>query len=38
MGFTSREENVNGRAVINATLREDANILDDVVVVGYGTQ
>ncbi len=38
IGFTTREERVNGRAAINVSISEDANVLDDVVVVGYGTQ
>ena len=29
---------VNGKAVINVVLEEDAELLDDVVVVGFGTQ
>lgn len=29
---------VNGKAVINVTMEEDAMLLDDVVVVGWGTQ
>ncbi|HSP41193.1 MAG TPA: TonB-dependent receptor [Gillisia sp.] len=37
VGFLTYEVNVNGRSVINATLNVDANALDEVVVVGYGT-
>ena len=38
MGFEDAEVPVNGRTVVNITLKEDAVLLDDVVVVGYGTQ
>lgn len=38
IGFQPAEESVNNRAVINVVLQEDVNLLDDVVVVGYGTQ
>ncbi|WP_373073785.1 SusC/RagA family TonB-linked outer membrane protein [Zeaxanthinibacter enoshimensis] len=38
IGFTTKEEAVNGRSVINVTLQEDASQLDEVVVTGYGTQ
>lgn len=37
VGFQAVEEPVKGRTVINATLREDAELLDEVVVVGYGS-
>jgi TonB-linked SusC/RagA family outer membrane protein len=38
IGFTPREVAINGRTVIDVTLAEDEKILDEVVVVGYGTQ
>ncbi|HSC54293.1 MAG TPA: TonB-dependent receptor [Phnomibacter sp.] len=38
VGFGSREIAVNGRTSINATLVATARSLDDVVVVGYGSQ
>ena len=38
LGMTSKEEKVNGRNRINVILTEDATVLDDVVVVGYGVQ
>ncbi|MBC9797232.1 SusC/RagA family TonB-linked outer membrane protein [Sinomicrobium weinanense] len=38
IGFKSQEVAVNGRNTINVTLAEDAEGLDEVVVVGYGTQ
>ncbi|MDL2265892.1 TonB-dependent receptor [Parabacteroides sp. OttesenSCG-928-G07] len=38
IGYTTREEAVNNRAAITVTLSEDTQALDEVVVVGYGTQ
>lgn len=38
IGFRTAEEKVAGRSVINVTLSPDQNFLDEVVVVGYGTQ
>ena len=38
VGFTAIEEKVSGRAVINVTLQASTQVLDQVVVVGYGTQ
>ena len=38
IGFMTVTEKVNGRSTINVTLREDSRTLDEVVVVGYGTQ
>ncbi|MGB2761217.1 SusC/RagA family TonB-linked outer membrane protein [Maribacter sp. Hel_I_7] len=38
LGYSTQEVAVNGRATINVELKEDATQLDDVVVVGYGTQ
>ena len=38
LGCISVEEKVGQRAVINVTLREDMELLDEVVVMGYGTQ
>ena len=37
MGFLTQEIPVNGRASIDVALELDAQMLDDVVVVGYGT-
>ena len=37
IGFTTIEELINGRTTINFKLSEDAQALDEVVVVGYGT-
>lgn len=38
VGFITQEVPVNGRNSINITLNEDASNLDEVVVIGYGTQ
>lgn len=38
VGYVTREIPVNGRSVIDVTLMEDVRSLDEVVVVGYGTQ
>lgn len=38
LGYTTVTEQVNGRTTINVTLSEDAELLDEVVVIGYGTQ
>ena len=38
IGYKTVEEAVNGRTVINVTLSEDAEYLDEIVVVGYGVQ
>ena len=38
LGFKTVEVPVRGRSVINVQLEEDATILDEVLVVGYGTQ
>ena len=37
-GFTTQEVPVNNRTTINLSLDTDTEILDEVVVVGYGTQ
>ncbi|RNL93473.1 TonB-dependent receptor [Sinomicrobium pectinilyticum] len=37
IGYKNNEVPVDGRTTINVTLREDAQALDEVVVVGYGT-
>jgi len=36
IGFTTQEIPVGGQSVINITLQEDAEALDEVVVIGYG--
>jgi TonB-linked SusC/RagA family outer membrane protein len=38
IGYTSKEVPVAGQAVINITLNEDVKSLNEVVVIGYGTQ
>lgn len=38
VGYQKKEESVNGRKTINETLEEDSQALDEVVVVGYGSQ
>lgn len=38
VGFNTKEEKIKGRTHIDLTLTEDAKILDEVVVVGYGVQ
>jgi TonB-linked SusC/RagA family outer membrane protein len=37
LGYITQEIAVNNRTVINVQLREDVQLLDEVVVVGYGT-
>ncbi|MFS4416010.1 SusC/RagA family TonB-linked outer membrane protein [Maribacter sp. 2307ULW6-5] len=38
IGFKNQEVAVNGQATVNVTLEEDAQALEEVVVVGYGSQ
>lgn len=38
VGYKKQEINVEGKSTLNVTLREDISTLDEVVVVGYGTQ
>ena len=38
VGFASREIRVNGSSTVNVTLLRSASSLDQVVVIGYGTQ
>lgn len=37
VGYTTQEIAVNGRTTINVTLSEDAELLEEVVVIGYGS-
>lgn len=37
IGYTTVEIPVNGQSTINVTLQEDAQALDEVVIIGYGT-
>lgn len=38
IGYTDQEVAVNGRAVVDVVMDDDAMLLSDVVVIGYGTQ
>lgn len=38
LGYKTVEVPVNGRSKVNVVMENDANQLDDVVVIGYGTQ
>src|SRR5690606_4680648 len=38
LGYKTQEVAVDGRSEINVQLSPDATLLEDVVVVGYGTQ
>ena len=38
IGYKTVEETVGGRTLINVVLTEDAEFLDEIVVVGYGVQ
>ena len=38
IGYVSQEVPVSGSKIINVTLQEEVSKLDEVVVVGYGTQ
>jgi len=38
LGYVSTEQSVGNRTTVNISLREESNNLDEVVVVGYGTQ
>ena len=38
IGFKKQEVAVDGKTVVNIVLKENAELLDEVVVVGYGTQ
>ena len=37
VGYVSQTININGRSVINVSLKEDVKELNDVVAIGYGT-
>ncbi|WP_432713298.1 SusC/RagA family TonB-linked outer membrane protein, partial [Pedobacter sp.] len=37
MGYLTREVNVGDKGTVNLTLSEDSKVLNDVVVIGYGT-
>lgn len=38
VGLEPREVSVEGRTVVNVSLEQDASLLDEVVVIGYGTE
>jgi TonB-linked SusC/RagA family outer membrane protein len=38
IGYATATESINNRSTINVVLREDTRVLEEVVVVGYGTQ
>lgn len=38
IGFTTQEVTVGNQSIINASLKQDLSDLDEVIVVGYGTQ
>ena len=38
LGFKNKEVVVDNKSIINVTLEEDAESLDEIIVVGYGTQ
>ena len=38
IGFVKQEISTSGKNVINVTMKEDAQALDEVVVIGYGVQ
>ena len=37
VGYTTQEVNINGRSVIDITLKESIELLEEVVAIGYGT-
>lgn len=37
IGYMTMEEAINGRNVINVVMKENSEVLDEVVVIGYGT-
>lgn len=38
VGYTPLTEKLNGRSVLNVTMAPDSQVMDELVVVGYGTQ
>lgn len=38
VGYQTQEIKLNGKSSVKVTMQEDAELLDEVVVVGYGTQ
>ncbi|MCC8187913.1 MAG: carboxypeptidase-like regulatory domain-containing protein [Bacteroides sp.] len=37
LGFTSQEVRVNGRSLLQVQMKEDSHVIDEVMVVAYGT-
>ncbi|MGB5387045.1 MAG: SusC/RagA family TonB-linked outer membrane protein [Eudoraea sp.] len=37
IGYSTKEVGINGRTIVNVVLDEDAQALDEVVIIGYGT-
>lgn len=38
IGYTTRKVSLNGERILKVVMKEDSELLDEVVVVGYGTQ
>ncbi|MCM4170740.1 TonB-dependent receptor [Arenibacter sp. TNZ] len=38
LGYATKDISLNGQSTVSLTLQEDSSLLDEVVVVGYGTQ
>ena len=38
IGYATQEVNPNGKSIVKVVLKEDTKVIDEVVVVGYGTQ
>ena len=38
VGYKTQEISVNGKTLLEVVLKEDTELLDEVVVVGYGAQ
>ena len=38
LGYKTREVVVSGKSILNVTLQEDSQVLDEIVVIGYGSQ
>jgi TonB-linked SusC/RagA family outer membrane protein len=38
LGYVSQEVSIGNQKVLNISLKEDATVLDEIVVIGYGTQ
>ncbi len=38
LGYVTQVIDVNGKSIINVSMKEDAKAIDEIVVIGYGTQ